>query len=79
MSRTHFKQTVGELVDSQISTSKSFEPVNPKLKLKTKTGLAKEGDITIRGVITKIFIFKGKSYSINKLHKEKSGSKDLKY
>ena len=54
MSQTHFKQSVGEEIDSLISTSESFEPV----KLKTKTGLAEEGDITIRGVTTRILILR---------------------
>jgi len=58
MSWTHFKQSVGELVSSPISTSKSFEPVKPKSKLKIKTGLAKEGDITTSGIITRILVFK---------------------
>ena len=78
MSRTHFKQSVGESVDSPISTSKSFEPLNPKSKLKTKTGLAEEGDITIRGIVTRIFVFRT-NWGINELHKKKSGSKDLQY
>ena len=77
-SRTHFKQNVKELVNSLISTSEGPEPVKPKIKLKTKTGLAEEGDITIRGIITRIFIFKT-NRGINELHKEKSGSKDLQY
>jgi len=34
----HFKQSVGELVDSPISTSECPEPIKPKIKLKTKTG-----------------------------------------
>ena len=67
-----------ELVNSLISTSEGPEPVKPKSKLKTKTGLAKEGDITIRGIVTRIFIFRT-NRGINKLHKEKSGSKDLQY
>jgi hypothetical protein len=37
----------------QIFTSEGSEPIKPKSKLKTKIGLAKEGDITIRGVITR--------------------------
>ena len=78
MSRTHFKQSVGESVDSLISTSKSFEPINPKSKLKTKTGLAEEDDITIRGVITRIFVFRT-NRGINELHTEKSNSKDLQH
>ena len=56
MSRTHFK-VWGKIVDSPISTSEGSEPVKPKSKLKTKTGLAKEGDITIRGVTTRVLIF----------------------
>jgi hypothetical protein len=47
----------GKIVDFPISTSEGFEPIKPKSKLKTKTGLAKGDDIIIRGVITKIFIF----------------------
>ena len=58
MSRTHFKQSVKEIVDSPISTSEGSEPVKPKLKLKTKKGLAEEGDITIRGTTTRILIFR---------------------
>jgi hypothetical protein len=57
MSRTHFKQSVGELVNSPISTSESSEHVKLKSKLKTKLGLAEEGDITIRCNITRILIF----------------------
>jgi hypothetical protein len=68
----------GKIVDSPISKSEGPEPIKPKLKFKTKIGLVEKGDITIRGVITRIFIFKNKpKYSINELHKEKSGSKDL--
>ena len=64
----------------QTSTSEGPEPIKPKSKLKTKIGSTEEGDITIRGVITKIFVFKNKPrYSINELHKEKSGSKDLQH
>ena len=51
MSRTYFKQSVGK-VYSLISTSEGSEPVKPKSKLKTKTGLAEEGGITIRGAAT---------------------------
>ena len=58
MSRTHFKQTMGELVNSPISTSKSSEPVKPKSKLKIKIGLVEKGDIIIGGVITRILIFR---------------------
>ena len=76
-SSTHFKQNV-ELVNSLISTSEGPEPIKPKSKLKTKTGLAEEGDITIRGIIIRIFIFRT-NRGINELHKEKSGSKDLQY
>ena len=64
----------------QTSTSEGPEPVKPKSKLKTKIGSTEEGDITIRGIITRIFVFKNKPrYSINELHKEKSGSKDLRH
>jgi hypothetical protein len=42
----------------QISTSESFEPVKPKSKFKIKIGLAEEGDITIKGVITRILVFR---------------------
>ena len=41
----------------QTSTSEGPESVKPKSKLKTKTGLAEEGDITIKSVITRILIF----------------------
>ena len=51
---THFKQNVEELVNSLISTSEGPEPVKPKSKLKIKTGLVKEGDITIRGIVTRM-------------------------
>ena len=57
MSRTHFKQSMGESVDS-LNFYNCSEPIKPKSKLRTKTGLAEEGDITIRGVITRIFIFR---------------------
>ena len=77
MSRTYFKQSVGK-VYSPISTSEGSEPIKPKSKLKTKTGLAEEGDITIKGIITRILIFKSR-YLINELHKEKSGLKDLQH
>ena len=69
----------GKIVDSPISTSEGSEPIKPKSKLKTKTGLAEEGDITIRGVITRILILSKPRYLINELHKEKSGSKDIQY
>jgi hypothetical protein len=69
-----------ELVDFPISISEGPRLVKLKSKLKIKTGLAEEGDITMRCVITRIFIFKNKPrYLINELHKEKSGSKDLKH
>ena len=42
----------------QIFTSEGSGPVKPKSELKTKTGLAKEGDITIRGVITRILVLR---------------------
>jgi hypothetical protein len=71
---------MGELVDFPISISEGPRLVKPKSKLKIKTGLAEEGDITMRCVIARIFIFKNKSrYLINELHKEKSGSKDLQH
>jgi hypothetical protein len=66
---------MGESIDFPNSTSESSEPVNPKSKLKIKAGLGKEGDITIRGIITRNKL----SYLINELHKEKSGSKDLQH
>ena len=76
-SKTHFKQNV-ELVNSLISTSEGPEPVKPKSKLKTKIGLVEEGYITIRGIVTRIFIFRT-NRGINELHKEKSSSKDLQH
>jgi hypothetical protein len=48
----------GKIVDFIISTSKGSKPIKPKSKLKTKTCLAEGDDITIRGVITKIFVFR---------------------
>ena len=75
MSRTHFKQSMGKLVDSS-NFYKCSEPIKPKSKLKTKTGLAEDGDITNRGIITRIFVFRT-NRGINELHKEKSSSKDL--
>jgi hypothetical protein len=42
-------------------------------------GLAEEGDITNRGVITRILILSELRYLINELHKEKSGSKNLSH
>jgi hypothetical protein len=63
-----------------ISISEGPEPVNPKSNLKTKTGLAEEVGLTMRCVITRIFVFKNKPrYLINELHKEKSGLKDLQH
>ena len=67
-----------ELVNSLISTSEGPEPIKPKSKLKTKTGLAEEGDTTIRGIITRIFVFRT-NRGINELHKEKASSKDLQH
>ena len=78
MSRTYFKQSVRK-VDSPIFTSEGSEPVKPKSKLKTKTSLVEEGDVTIRGVIIRILILSELRYLINELHKEKSDSKDLQY
>ena len=66
----------GEQLILQISTSEGPEPVKQKIKLKTKTGLAEEGDITIRGIIIRILVFRT-NRGINELHKEKSSSKDL--
>jgi hypothetical protein len=68
----------GKTADSLISTSEGPKPVKPKIKLKTKTCLAEEGDITIRGIITRILIFRPRSLN-NKLHKEKYGLKDLQH
>ena len=68
----------GEQSILQISTSGGSEPVKPKSKLKIKTGLAEEGDITIRGIIPRIFVFRT-NRGINELHKEKSSSKDLQH
>ena len=48
----------GKIVDSLISTSEGPEPIKPKQKLKTKTGLAEEGDITIRGTTSRIIIYR---------------------
>ena len=57
MSRTHFKQSVGE--DSRLPNFyKCSEPIKPKSKLKTKMSLVKGGDITIRGTTTRIVIFR---------------------
>ena len=42
----------------QTFTSEGPEPVKRKSKLKTKTGLAEEGDITIKKTITRILIFR---------------------
>ena len=42
----------------QIFISEGPKSVKPKSKLTTKTGLAEEGDITIRGVIKRIFVFR---------------------
>ena len=53
MSKTHIKPSVGK-VDSPISTSEGSEPV----KLKTKTGLAEEGAITVRGATSRILILR---------------------
>jgi len=50
-------QSIGELVDS-LNFYKCSEHVKPKSKLKTRMGLAEEGGITIRGVITRILIFR---------------------
>jgi hypothetical protein len=41
-----------------MSTREGSKPIKPKSKLKTKTGLAEEGDITIRCIITRIFVFR---------------------
>ena len=56
MSRTHFKQSMGESVNSS-NFYKCSEPIKPKFELKTKMGLAEGGDITIKGVITRILLF----------------------
>ena len=47
----------GRQLIPQTFTSEGPEPVKPKSKLKTKIGLAEEGDITIRDVITGILVF----------------------
>ena len=65
-------------IDSPISISEGPKPVKPKSKLKTNIGLVEEGDITIRGIITRIFVFRT-NRGINELHKEKSCSKDLQH
>ena len=66
MSRTYFKQSVGK--DSWLSNFyKCSEPIKPKTKLKIKMGLAKGGDITIRGSTTRILLFRANRgiWSIN--------------
>jgi hypothetical protein len=45
-----------KIVDFPIPTSEGSELIKPKSKLKTKTGLAEEDDITISGVITRILV-----------------------
>jgi carbamoylphosphate synthase small subunit len=50
MSRTQFKQSVGE---SLIPKEKVLNLSNQKSKLKTKMGLAEEGTIIIRGINTR--------------------------
>ena len=57
MSRTHFKQSMGEPVDSPYFY-KCSKPIKSKSKLGTKMGLAEEGGITIRGVITRTLVFR---------------------
>ena len=66
MSRTHFKQSMGELVDSP-NFYKCSELVKPKSKLKTKIGLVEGGDITIKGIITRILLLRANRsiWSIN--------------
>ena len=58
---------------------KKDEPVKPKSKLKTKMALMGEGGITIRGATAKSSFLSKLRYLINKLHKEKYGSKDLRH
>ena len=48
----------GRQLIPQTFTSEGPEPVKPKSKLKTKTALAEEGDITTKSVITRILVFK---------------------
>ena len=48
----------GKAVDSLIYKSECSGPVKPKSKLKIKTVLAEESDITIRDVIIRILIFR---------------------
>ena len=57
MSRTHLKQSMEESVDST-NFNKCSELVKLKSKLGTKTDLVEEGDITIRGIITRILILR---------------------
>ena len=53
MSRTHFKQSVGELLIPQFLQVKVLNLLSQKSKLKTKTGLAEEDNIIIKDTITR--------------------------
>ena len=51
MSRTHFKQSVGELLISQFLQVKVLNLLSQKSELKTKTGLAEQGNIIISDTV----------------------------
>ena len=53
MSRTHFNQSVGELLIPQFLQVKVLNLLSQKSKLKTKTGLTEEGNIIIRDTVTR--------------------------
>ena len=53
MSRTHFKQSVGELLIPQFLQVKVLNLLSQKSKLKTKTGLAEESNFIIRDTVTR--------------------------
>ena len=56
-SRTHFKQNMGELVDSPNFYKWKLWTCHTRIKLRTKMGLAEKGEITTRCATTRILIF----------------------
>ena len=79
MSRTHFKQSVGELDDSLISTSESSVPVEPKSNSEPRWVWQKKVASPLVAPPQESSSLSKLRHLINELHKEKSGSKDLKH
>jgi len=78
MSRTHLKQSVEESVDFPISTSESSEPVKPKSNSKPIWVWRKKVASPLEVPPQEFSSSEPTEVLNNKLHEEKSRSKDIK-